>query len=222
MIFVQPSVSLKRRYEAGKRLRARLPREDQAHWTPAADRPHPLATLARVNQGRLEKLLPEKYRRMRLSAFAFFRGAAVLMGSDLSALPQGQRVANGQQMMQTASDPFLGYTRCGGRDYLVRQLADHKAGLAPTELKGRTLVAYARLCGEVLAKGHARTSDAAILAGYVGASRKLDEAIAAFAVAYAEQTRTDYQLFVRSLRRRPGSGVQSASASAPDPRTRPR
>jgi uncharacterized protein (DUF2252 family) len=456
MIFAQPSASLQRRYQAGKRHRLRLPREDQAHWTPAGDRPDPIATLARVNQGRLEKLLPEKYRRMRRSAFAFFRGAAVLMAADLSTLPhtrisvqlcgdahirnlgayaapngqlvfdindfdetipgpwewdlkrlatsfvlageesgqpmrrcesavrtlvasyrlhlrefaampfaalarhlitrgrdepvlddlfsdaerltpernldkltvatrqgfrfhdarpdiehvpariaaevvnalkryrntldasrrrtferyrpadvafklvgtgsvgtrdyvvllfgndagdplfmqvkqelpscyesylgssaprvshQGQRVAEGQQMMQTASDPFLGYTSCGGHDYLVRQLADHKAGLAPTELKGRTLVAYARLCGEVLAKGHARTSDAAVLAGYVGASNRLDRAIAAFAMAYAEQTKTDYRLFVQSLRRRHGSAIQRTAASVPEPRARPR
>jgi hypothetical protein len=112
---------------------------------------------------------------------------------------QGRRVAEGQQMMQTVSDPLLGYTRCGEYDYLVRQLADHKAGLDPTELKGKTLGAYARLCGEVLAKGHARTTDAAMLAGYVGASEKLDEAITAFAVAYAEQTAADYTRFVKSL-----------------------
>ena len=103
-------------------------------------------------------------------------------------------------MMQTASDPFLGYTRCAGHDYLVRQLADHKAGLAPTDLKGATFLAYAHLCGEVLAKGHARTTDAAVLAGYVGGTPKLDTAIAAFAVAYAEQTKTDYRRFVRALR----------------------
>jgi len=111
---------------------------------------------------------------------------------------QGRRVAEGQQMMQTLSDPFLGYTRFGGHDYLVRQLADHKAALDPTELKRRTLWEYARLCGEVLAKGHARTTDAAMLAGYVGRSSKLDAAIAAFAVEYAEQTKADYRLFVRS------------------------
>jgi uncharacterized protein (DUF2252 family) len=112
---------------------------------------------------------------------------------------QGRRVAEGQQMMQTVSDPFLGYTRCGGRDYLVRQLADHKAGLDPTDLKGKTLAAYARLCGEVLAKGHARTTDAAVLAGYVGRSPKLDKAVATFAAAYAEQTAADFTRFLRSL-----------------------
>ena len=105
-------------------------------------------------------------------------------------------------MMQTASDPFLGYTRCAGHDYLVRQLADHKAGLAATEPKAGALLAYARLCGEVLAKGHARTTDAAMLAGYVGGSARLDTAIAAFAVAYAAQTKQDFRLFVTDLRKR--------------------
>jgi len=108
---------------------------------------------------------------------------------------QGRRVAEGQQMMQTWSDPFLGYTRFGGHDYLVRQLADHKAALDPAALNRRTLFEYASLCGEALAKGHARTSDGAMLAGYVGKSAKLDTAIASFASAYADQTKTDYRLF---------------------------
>ena len=123
---------------------------------------------------------------------------APYLPSAPGAAHQGRRVAEGQQLMQTASDPFLGYTRFGGHDYLVRQLADHKAALDPTALNRRTLFDYAMLCGEVLAKGHARTSDAALLAGYVGASRKLDRAIATFAVAYADQTKADYRFFVRS------------------------
>jgi uncharacterized protein (DUF2252 family) len=121
------------------------------------------------------------------------------------ATHQGKRVADGQQMMQTASDPFLGYTRFDGHDYLVRQLADHKAGLDPSELTGATFPAYAALCGEVLAKGHARTGDAAMLAGYVGSSPRLDKAIARFAVAYAAQTKADYKRFVAGLRRIPAS-----------------
>lgn len=112
---------------------------------------------------------------------------------------QGRRVAEGQQMMQTLSDPLLGYTRCGEHDYLVRQLADHKAAVDPMALKRRALFEYAQLCGEVLAKGHARTSDAALLAGYMGGGPKLDEAIATFALAYAEQTKTDHRSFVRTL-----------------------
>jgi uncharacterized protein (DUF2252 family) len=115
---------------------------------------------------------------------------------------QGQRVAEGQQMMQTLSDPFLGYTRFGGHDYLVRQLADHKAALDPGELTARTLEEFATLCGEVLAKGHARSGDAAVLAGYAGRGPKLDRAIAGFAVAYAEQVRADFKLFCRLRRNR--------------------
>jgi uncharacterized protein (DUF2252 family) len=118
---------------------------------------------------------------------------------------EGQRVAEGQQMMQTLSDPFLGYTRCDGRDYLVRQLADHKAGLDPSKLTGRTLEEFATLCGEVLAKGHARSGDAALLAGYAGKGPKLDRAIAGFAAAYADQVRADFTLFRRLHRRKTAS-----------------
>ena len=103
-------------------------------------------------------------------------------------------------MMQTLSDAFLGYTRFGGHDYLVRQLADHKAALDPAELDRRTLFAYASLCGEVLPKGHARTGDASRIAGYAGRSAKLDQAIAAFAAAYAGQVKNDYRLFMRTHR----------------------
>jgi len=108
---------------------------------------------------------------------------------------QGQRAAEGQQMMQTLSDGFLGYTSFGGHEYLVRQLADHKAAIDPTELDRRTLPEYAILCGEVLAKGHARTGDAAVIAGYAGQSQKLDRAIGGFAAAYADQVRADYRRF---------------------------
>ena len=117
---------------------------------------------------------------------------------NASVRHQGRRVAEGQQMMQTLSDPFLGYTTFGGHDYLVRQLADHKAALDPADLDRRTLPEYAVLCGEVLAKGHARTGDAALLAGYAGRSPRLDRAIAAFAVTYAEQVKADFELFRKS------------------------
>jgi uncharacterized protein (DUF2252 family) len=124
---------------------------------------------------------------------------------------EGRRVAVGQQMMQTLSDPFLGYTRFGGHDYLVRQLADHKAALNPAQLDRRTLYEYAILCGEVLAKGHARTGDAALIAGYAGKSSKLDTAIAGFAAAYAEQVKTDYRFFCRATRN-VGSGRRRTAA----------
>ena len=116
---------------------------------------------------------------------------------------QGRRVSEGQQRMQTAYDPLLGFTRIGAEDYLVRQLADHKAALDPADLRGKICSGYAALCGEVLAKGHARTGDAAALAGYCGNSAKLDDAIAKFAVTYAVQTKADYKLFMKSLSKKP-------------------
>jgi uncharacterized protein (DUF2252 family) len=112
---------------------------------------------------------------------------------------EGQRAAQGQQRMQTVTDPFLGWTKIDGRDYLVRQLADHKAAINPEELKGATLLKYAIVCGEILAKAHARTGDAAMIYGYCGASGKLDKAIANFAATYAEQTQADYGLFVQAI-----------------------
>jgi uncharacterized protein (DUF2252 family) len=113
---------------------------------------------------------------------------------------EGRRVAEGQQLMQTLSDPFLGYTRFGGHDYLVRQLADHKAAINPEKFNRRTLTAYARLCGETLAKGHARSGDAALLSGYVGKSAKLDRALTTFAMTYADQVKRDHQQFLKSKR----------------------
>jgi uncharacterized protein (DUF2252 family) len=113
---------------------------------------------------------------------------------------EGQRVAEGQQRMQTVTDPFLGWTTIEGRPYLVRQLADHKAAIDPGELKGETLTEYAVVCGKVLAKAHARTGNAAALHGYCGDSAKLDKAISKFAVTYAEQTTNDYQLFVKAIK----------------------
>jgi uncharacterized protein (DUF2252 family) len=105
---------------------------------------------------------------------------------------QGRRVAEGQHRMQTVSDPFLGWTSIEGRDYLVRQLADHKASVDPMTLRGRALVSYARICGTILAKAHARTGNAVAIAGYCGRSAKLDVALARFAHAYADQTAKDH------------------------------
>src|SRR5262245_22266938 len=80
--------SPRERYEKGKRLRQRMPRDRQAEWTSASPGDHRrVAALARVDEGRLRRLLPEKTRRMRASPFAFFRGAAALMAADLSTLP---------------------------------------------------------------------------------------------------------------------------------------
>jgi len=111
---------------------------------------------------------------------------------------QGERVANGQRAMQFASDPFLGWTTIGHRQYLVRQLNDHKASIELEELKGPGLLEYADMCGELLARGHSRSGDANMLAGYIGGGGRFAEAIMKFAEAYADQTERDWQALLKS------------------------
>jgi uncharacterized protein (DUF2252 family) len=111
---------------------------------------------------------------------------------------QGQRVADGQRAMQFLSDPFLGWTTIGHRQYLVRQLNDHKASIEVDDLKGPGLIEYAEMCGELLARGHSRSGDACILAGYLGSGRRFAEAIVKFAEAYADQTERDWQTLLKS------------------------
>ncbi len=121
---------------------------------------------------------------------------------------QGRRVAEGQHRMQSATDPLLGWTSMHGRDFIVRQLADHKAGLDPADLVDDALVSYAPVSGEILAKAHARTGDAAAIAGYCGRSDKLDRAIARFAEAYADQTEQDHARLVAAVK---AGAVKAAS-----------
>jgi len=112
---------------------------------------------------------------------------------------EGRRVVEGQRAMQAQSDIFLGWATMQGRDYLVRQLADHKASIEVEDLAGDGLLQYALVCGEVLAKGHARSGDPCALAGYLGSSHKFDTAIAGFALAYADQTASDHKAFVAAV-----------------------
>jgi uncharacterized protein (DUF2252 family) len=112
----------------------------------------------------------------------------------------GQRTAEGQRAMQVQSDPFLGWTHFAGRDYLVRQLNDHKGSIELTDLAGGGLEAYAEVCGELLARGHARSGDPQILAGYIGDGDGFAEALAKFGAAYADQTEKDWQELRRSAK----------------------
>jgi uncharacterized protein (DUF2252 family) len=110
----------------------------------------------------------------------------------------GQRVAEGQKAMQVQSDPFLGWTRISGRDYLVRQLNDHKGSIDLEDLAGSGLEAYGEVCGELLARGHARSGDPLILSGYIGSGDGFAEALAKFGSAYADQTEKDWNELKRS------------------------
>ena len=114
----------------------------------------------------------------------------------------GQRTAEGQKAMQAQSDPFLGWTRFDGRDYLVRQLNDHKGSIDLDDLAGPGLEAYAEVCGELLARGHARSGDPLILAGYIGSGDGFAEALAKFGSAYADQTEEDWKELCRSVKSR--------------------
>jgi uncharacterized protein (DUF2252 family) len=114
---------------------------------------------------------------------------------------QGRRVVEGERAMQLQSDPFLGWTTMGGRDYLVRQLNDHKASIQLESLRAAGLLEYAAVCGEMLARGHARAGDCAMIAGYLGRSTRFDEAVGEFAEAYANQTELDWKQLVRSLKK---------------------
>ena len=106
---------------------------------------------------------------------------------------QGQRVVEGQRLFQTGTDILLGYTTIGGRDYLVRQLSDHKGSIDPGVLCGDGLLGYAVVCGELLARGHARSGDARQIAGYLGSGDVFAEALAEFGRKYANQTEKDWR-----------------------------
>jgi len=128
---------------------------------------------------------------------------------------QGQRVVEYQQGLQTVSDPLLGWTGFEGRQYYVRQFRNMKGTIAVDALDADALTDYAGICGRLLAKGHARTSGASMIAGYVGASGKLDVAICRFARAYADQTERDHQTLVDAVARgvlpcEPGPDASSA------------
>jgi uncharacterized protein (DUF2252 family) len=112
----------------------------------------------------------------------------------------GKRVAEGQRAMQVQSDPFLGWTHIGGRQYLVRQLNDHKGSIELADLAGVGLAAFAEVCGELLARGHARSGDPAVIAGYLGSGDGFAEALGKFGLLYADQTQKDWEALRRSLK----------------------
>jgi uncharacterized protein (DUF2252 family) len=110
----------------------------------------------------------------------------------------GQRTAEGQKAMQMQSDPFLGWTHMSGRQYLVRQLNDHKGSIELDDLKGGGLEAFAEVCGELLARGHARSGDPLVIAGYLGSGGGFAAALAKFGSLYADQTQKDWGELKRS------------------------
>ena len=114
----------------------------------------------------------------------------------------GRRVAEGQRAMQIQSDPFLGWTQMWSRDYLVRQLNDHKGSIELDDLAGAGLTAFGEVCGELLARGHARSSDPLVIAGYLGSGGGFAEALGKFGAAYADQTEKDWEELKRAQKKK--------------------
>ena len=133
----------------------------------------------------------------------------------------GQRVGEGQWLMQAASDIMLGWYRVTGvddlkRDFYFRQLWDEKGSALIEGMKPRELGAYAEICGRTLARAHARSGDAVTISAYLGSSDALDRALADFAQLYADQNEMDHVALsaaVTTGRVKAQTGLWSASAS---------
>jgi uncharacterized protein (DUF2252 family) len=113
---------------------------------------------------------------------------------------QGRRVVLGQRLMQAASDIFLGWFHSADRHYYVRQLRDMKGSADLERLNPPQLAGYAEICGQELARAHARGGDADAIAGYLGKGDTFDRAITAFARTYADLTEADHARLVAAAR----------------------
>lgn len=106
---------------------------------------------------------------------------------------EGFRVITGQRILQTASDPFLGFLTHEDRDYYVRQFRDMKASIDLDDLDERTFNLYVRYCGMLLARGHGQSPAAPFISGYLGNGARFPRAMARWAMAYAAQVAHDFE-----------------------------
>ncbi|MFF8474717.1 DUF2252 domain-containing protein [Streptomyces sp. NPDC015414] len=113
---------------------------------------------------------------------------------------EGRRVVLGQKSMQVVSDILLGWTTVGGRPFQVRQFRNRKGSVDPAALAADQIDDYGRMTGALLARAHAHSADPRLIAGYCGKNEELDEAVAAFAVAYADRTEADHAELVAGVR----------------------
>jgi Uncharacterized protein conserved in bacteria (DUF2252) len=116
----------------------------------------------------------------------------------------GQRVVEGQRLMQSASDVMLGWIRSNGidgvtRDFYIRQLWDGKGSAIVEAMRPSVMGSYAGFCGWTLARAHARSGDAAAIAGYLGTDDRFDRAMAKFAETYADQNERDYATLKQAI-----------------------
>ncbi|WP_416071670.1 DUF2252 domain-containing protein [Streptomyces sp. ID01-9D] len=112
---------------------------------------------------------------------------------------EGRRVVLGQKRMQVVSDILLGWADVDGRQFQVRQFRNRKGSVDPAALAADQVDDYGRMTGALLARAHAHSADPRLLAGYCGKNDELDEAVAAFAVTYADRTEADHAELVRAI-----------------------
>lgn len=125
---------------------------------------------------------------------------------------QGHRVVHGQRLTQAASDIFLGWaTGPEGRHYYWRQLRDMKGSAVIENMSRPVLTDYARLCGQTLARAHARSGDRVAIAAYLGTGDAFDRAMVDFALAYADQTLDDHRALLAAIE---SGRVQAAAPGA--------
>jgi uncharacterized protein (DUF2252 family) len=114
----------------------------------------------------------------------------------------GQRIVHGHWLMQSASDIFLGWcTSNTGRHFYVRQLRDIKLKPTVNVFSSTDMIQFGEYCGWTLARAHARSGEPAMIGGYLGTKDTFDKAIAAFSIAYADQTERDYELLKKAAQR---------------------
>ena len=129
---------------------------------------------------------------------------------------EGRRVVYGQRLMQALGDPLLGWTTIDGLPYYVRQMRNLKGSIAPDKLSPPTFAAFCWSYGGLLARAHARTGDAAAIAGYCGAEtgQQLDEALLRWSISYADQTEADHARLVAAIARGEVPSVPASQAAS--------
>lgn len=113
---------------------------------------------------------------------------------------QGQRVVDGQRLLQATSDIFLGWSKVpSGHDYYVRQLRDMKVSAEPETFFPETLIDYSKMCGWALARAQAKAGNMHFIEGYLGSSDQFDEAIERYSDIYADQVEEDFAAFKKAV-----------------------
>jgi uncharacterized protein (DUF2252 family) len=135
-----------------------------------------------------------------LETYGHIREIPPSTAADHQSGRQGWRVVAGQRVLQAASDPFLGWIHSQGRDYYCRQFRDMKGSIELDGLSPAQYANYGSLCGAVLARAHAQSPFAGMVAGYLGSGARFDDAVTTWAEAYADQVERDYDALQAAVR----------------------